>query len=186
MCPSSISPFCQLRREDSLFRSVLHRMRATEKNKRRHRHLSCFPPSTVPCPMMKGWENFPSTPLPGGKAYWKKKIITCFPYYKWQQIKARCTNFVALRLADFAGDAHWGRSDVLNWLLGRVGPYRVTEAMWLFCITCKRMAGKKRRIIHQTNSEEWKWQIWNWSVWKKKSQQQRKAISSWLVPKNGL
>lgn len=59
----------------------------------------------------------------------KNKIITCFPYYKWQQIKARCTNSVALRLADFAGDAHWGRSDVLNWLLGRVGPYRVTEAM---------------------------------------------------------
>lgn len=113
-------------------------MRATERNRWRHRHLSCFPPSTVPRPMMKGWENFPSTPLLGGKAYWQEtKIITCFPYYKWQQIKARCTNCVAFRLADFAGDAHWGRSDVLNWLLGLVGPYRVTEAMWLFCITSK-------------------------------------------------
>ena len=71
--PLCRSPLCQRRRGDSLFRSVLHRVRATERNKRRHRHLSCFPPSTVPCPVTKGWENFPSTPLWGGKAYWKKK-----------------------------------------------------------------------------------------------------------------
>lgn len=138
-----VSPSCRHRR-GPLSSSVLHRMRATERNIRRHRHLSCFPPSTVPRPTMKGWENFPSTPLLGGKTYWTEtKIITCFPYNKWQQIKARCTNSVAFRLAGFAGDAHWGRSDVLNWLLGLVGPYRVTEAMWLFCITWKRMAGKK-------------------------------------------
>lgn len=165
-------------------------MRAMERNKRRHRHLSCFPPSTVPCPMMKGWENSLSTPLLGGKAYWKKnKIITCFPYYKWQQIKARCTNSVALRLADFAGDAHWGRSDVLNWLLGRVGPYRVTEAMWLFCITCKSTAGKqeiKRSGTLNRNSEVLKRWIQKWSAWRQKSQQQMTATSSWLVPKNGL
>lgn len=83
-------------------------------------------------PHDEGLREFPLHTAPGWKGLLNKKknkIITCFPYYKWQQIKARCTNSVALRLADFAGDAHWGRSDVLNWLLGRVGPYRVTEAM---------------------------------------------------------
>jgi len=82
-------------------------------------------------PRDEGLREFPLYTALGWKGLLKKKkeTVTCFPYYKWQQIKARCTNFVALRLADSAGDAHWGRSDVLSWLLGRVGPYRVTEAM---------------------------------------------------------